>query len=642
MIRIDNVALLKNKFDEVWNFYASTEGSLNRDHIKTSATRNGLPTLSVNYEGNEIYLHSKYDPINEAKQWLADYEDQIQDYDHVFFYGIGFGYHVEVLMNKYPNKSFSMYEPDLSVFYEYICNRDLTDLPIKNLKRIIVEYTPSFLDIGIDRFLSSFNDKVLIVVHPIYSRVYAEKEKRFNAAFTKAIEQKRTHLAATSSFEKLWTINSMHNFIKVLETPNILKDMKDFFKGKPVLMVAAGPSLEDEFDNIRYIKENRLAYIFAIGSANKALLAQGIFPDAVTTYDPNVYNHLTFEEIITQNLSNIPIIFGTSVGYKTVELYPGPMLHMVTNQDPVSAYYLKGENIIENNEFVTDAPTIAVITMELLQKLGCELLIMVGQNFAFKNNQYYSQGVNYVYRTNELSQSELDSMEMVESVDGGEVQTMKGHSTGRRQMESYLSKMTGIRVVNTTIGGAKIQGAEFVTLEQIIETELKIAVVDPDWYKVEATKYNLDKLSLQVENMEKSREELVYIFEQISKTLQKMETLVAYNESTQLRKMFPKLDKLMKKLLINHFYDVYLNPALRLKRDNLNNSVIPLREMKETVEKGRKIKNLFGSYIYDCQNMFQSLEDMVMKVQQYIRLTIDERRAEANNDANTADTVLAE
>ncbi|NHN33874.1 motility associated factor glycosyltransferase family protein [Paenibacillus agricola] len=642
MIKIDNVALLKNKFSEVWSYYAASEGMLKREHINLKTAKNGLPTLSVMFEGNETFLHSKYDPIHESEQWLAEYEERVHEYEHVFFYGVGFGYHIETLMKKYSNKSFSIYEPDASVFYEYISNRNLSELPLKSLKRIMIEYVPSVLWLEIDRFLSAFNDKVLIITHPIYSRVYAEQTNRFQEYFTKAIEQKRTHLASTSSYEKLWTVNSMHNFIKVLETPNILRDMKGFFKDKPVLMVAAGPSLEEEFEHIKYIKENRLAYIIAIGSANKALLSQGIFPDAVTSYDPNIYNHLTYEEIITQKLSNIPMIFGTSVGYKTVELYPGPMLHMVTIQDPVSVYYLQEERLLENGEFVTDAPSIAVITLELLHKLECNLLIMVGQNFAFKNNQYYSTGVNYTYRTNELSDSENADMEMVESVDGGEVQTMKGHSVGRIQMEQYLSRMTNIKVVNTTKNGAKIQGTEFITLEQIIETELKEQVVDPQWYMTTPNPYNLDKLSHQVENMEKSRQELRELFEQLAKTLQKMETLVTYNEATQLKKMFPKLDKITKKFLANDFYKVFLSPALRLAREQLNNSIIPIREIADMVEKARKTKNVFGQYVYDCQNMFQTLENMVMNVQQYIRMTIDERRAEENNDANPADTVLAE
>jgi hypothetical protein len=641
MIRIDNVALLKNKFSEVWDFYSALESELKLDHIKVMKSRSGLPTLSILHNGNDVFLHSKYDPINEAEQWLTQYEDQIDQYEHIFFYGIGFGYHVEALMNKFSNKSFSIFEPDISVFYKYICNRDLNELPIKNLKRILVEYNAEFLAIAIDRFLSSFHENVLIVVHPIYERIYAEQVSRFNFCFKKAIEQKRTHLATTAGFERLWTVNSMHNFIKALDTPNILRDMKGFFKGKPVVMVAAGPSLEDEFENLRYIKENRLAYIFAIGSANKALLSQGIFPDAVTTYDPNLYNHLTFEEIIVQNLNNIPMIFGTSVGYKTVELYPGPMLHMVTAQDPVSVYYLEDERLLENGQNVTDAPTIAVITLELLSKLECDLLIMVGQNFAFKNEQYYSSGVNYAYRTNELTESERNDLEMVESVDGGQVQTMRGHSLGRVQMEHYLSQLSGIRVVNTTKGGAKIQGTEYVTLDQIIEKELKKPVVNPDWFKVKSRGYNLDKLEAQVDLMEKSRVELIELFEQLGKTLHKMETLVDYNETAQLRKMFPKLDKLMKKLLNNPFYTVFLNPALRLSRDKLNNSIIPLREMADMVEKARKIKNTFGPYVYECQMLYQSLADMVMKVQMYIKLTIEERRAEAQY-ADTTDTVLAE
>ncbi len=38
------------------------------------------------------------------------------------------------------------------------------------------------------------------------------------------------------------------NFKEVLNTPNVLLEKKDQFKGKPAILVAAGPSLNEEIE----------------------------------------------------------------------------------------------------------------------------------------------------------------------------------------------------------------------------------------------------------------------------------------------------------------------------------------------------------------------------------------------------------
>lgn len=161
----------------------------------------------------------------------------------------------------------------------------------------------------------------------------------------------------------------MKNFGEVLNTPNILLEKKGEFKDKPAIIVAAGPSLNEEIENIRYIKENGLAYIFSVGSAVNTLVYHNIYPDAATTYDPGKFNQNVFTKIKEKEIKDIPMVFGSSVGYETLLNYPGKKYHMITSQDSVSNYYLRNENN-KPIDMVYDAPTIAVVTLQLLYELG--------------------------------------------------------------------------------------------------------------------------------------------------------------------------------------------------------------------------------------------------------------------------------
>ena len=149
------------------------------------------------------------------------------------------------------------------------------------------------------------------------------------------LKNKRSGIRTDYAFQERWILNSMKNFKEVLSTPNILLEKKGQFKDKPAILVAAGPSLNEEIENIRYIKDNGLAYIFSVGSAINTLIYHDIYPDAACTYDPTVNNQKVFEKTKERGIKEIPMIFGSSVGYETLVDYPGNKYHMITSQDTV-------------------------------------------------------------------------------------------------------------------------------------------------------------------------------------------------------------------------------------------------------------------------------------------------------------------
>ena len=260
----------------------------------------------------------------------------------------------------------------------------------------------------------------------------------------------------------------MKNFKEVLNTPNILLEKKDQFKDKPAILVAAGPSLNEEIENIRYIKDKGLAYIFSVGSAINTLIYHDIYPDAACTYDPTVHNQKVFEKTKERGIKEIPMIFGSSVGYETLVNYPGDKYHMITSQDTVSNYYLKNKDGKSIN-IVQDAPSIAVVTVQLLYALGFSPIILVGQNLAYRGKERHSEGVHY---SSEVTEAEMKNGIWVKDVYGNEILTNEGFNRMRQQMELYINGFPNINVINTTKGGAHIEGTSFIELKDIIDTDL--------------------------------------------------------------------------------------------------------------------------------------------------------------------------
>ncbi|QGQ93524.1 DUF115 domain-containing protein [Paenibacillus psychroresistens] len=592
MIFNKNMEVLKLRYLNAWEYITDRASKLEDLDSLVFPAKNGQPNIKLDLDGKTAYLHSQYNPENEAEQWIAGYHASVKEAKHVFFYGFGMGYHLDKLMrnSKIP---YTIYEPNPSVFYNFMQTKLLSDMPIQKLSNVFIGDSA---DHYIRYYLENFTTDVLIIINPAYERHYPEQTKLFIDIFKEQIRIKAANYKALMGYERLWTYNSESNFKTVLNTQNVIREKKSFFMDKPVILVAAGPSLEDEFDNLRYIKENGLAYIFSVGSAIKALLAQDIYPDAVLSYDPNTYNHRVFNDIIDNKINTIPLIYGSSVGTETVKIYPGPMLHMFTSQDFISAYYL-------DEEAIQDATSIAILTLQLLAKLNVKTIVLVGQNFAIRNNQFYSKGISYQERPTELTDQERSVLINVESVDGGIAQTQEMHNLSRKQMEHFINAAPHVEVINSTKGGAAIKGTTYIELSEVIKQRLSVKVVEEDWFRGDTTSYDKEVIESRMNAMLKQHEEFGKMMVNIVKIIKKLEVTAHTFHGTKTAAVVNQISLINQELFENLYYSVYLKPMMRVQHDIFQKSLSELNSIENIIEKARAIVKIFGAFILYCQEV---------------------------------------
>ncbi|ATW25684.1 motility associated factor glycosyltransferase family protein [Candidatus Formimonas warabiya] len=616
MILTDNIIVLKQLNPDIWEKIKGLEGEMAQSLIKVVLSKSGLSTITID-EAGEVYLHSKYDPQNEAARFISQYkEEDLEKYEHIFFYGFGLGYHVAECMKKFPEKDFSIYEPSKEVFFHALSVTILKELPLKHLKNLFIEFQPDDLDSYLNSFVGSMNKETLLVAMPGYERCFSEHYRRFNSEFVQRLKNRKVALNINLAFEKLWTINSLMNFAEVAKTPNILHDIdKSHFKDKPAVLVSAGPSLEEELDNLKYIKEKGLAYIFAVGSAVKALVGKGISPDAVCSYDPTPSNRNMYAEVKQLKITHIPLIFGSSVYCETLGTYPGPKVHMVISQDTVAPFYLSHPQ--GNLHKLIDAPSIAVVTLELLIKLGCNPIILVGQNLAFRNDRWYAKGIYEEDLEKQTERVKKASLE-VEDVYGGKVRTEDSLNRMRLQMEQYLYIFSPCRVINTTKGGAKIDGADFVPLEAVMKDCLTKRVVTNWLTGQESAQYSTKHKLEQAKIMDESYQECLQLLDKVNQILLDLEKQAAKNYSNRISHLFPKLDKGFKQLANNIFFLFFLLPMNRVRHDLLVNNISEMRLEKNIIEKAGKVGKSFGPFINDCRKDLQLIEPYFRDVQEII------------------------
>lgn len=616
MILTSNYQALQKKFPSILEAVKATEIECRSKPIEVVPAKNGEPTLLLKMSGRTSYIHSQYDPTKEAESIISQYKD-VGKYDCVLFYGVGLGYHIKAFTKKYPDKRIVIYEPKIAVFYQYLCTSELSVLNLQNIDNIFLEFHPNDAGRILTEFLKNVGGEILVITLPTYERLFQEQTKFFLSLFKEIVKQSVSLIQINHEFSIRWVTNSISNFNKVLNTRSVLRDCGAAFEKKPVILVSAGPSLQMEVENLKRIKEARLAYIFAVGSANKVLLAQNILPDAVCSYDPTIYNEDVFKEIIDQGIKTIPLIFGSSVGKELLHKYPGPLLHFITSQDTVAANYLNKNSTLDDN-IIGDEPSIAVIMLQILFNLKCGPIILVGQNLAINNNQYYSTGIEYVGRTNEIMEEEIIRFEVVNSVEDEQIYTLPELNLMRKSMERMIARNPQQEVINTTKGGAAIAGSQYVPLIHVMEERLQASIVQDDWYQVNSSKYNIEYASKQAIDMEMAYAKLKILLEEAAEIIRRLDNFVQNKDSSQLEKWLVKLGKTNKSIFENICYKIFVQPMCRSHLDIFNRELTRIKRESNALKKAQSVVQVFGKYFYQVQfitiNMVELLDDLHIQI----------------------------
>lgn len=618
---IDNIKILKNKYPNIYKIMANYDKEM-YETILIEKAKDGNSTMKYIDDNKSIYIHSKYYPKKESETIVEDFFDLEGEAEHIIVYGVGLGYHILALSEKYPKAKFSLIEPSFEILYAFLCEINLKDIELENIYIDDGSYVEKLVD---NIVVNNKTNENKIFTLTSYKNIFENKYKMFLDDFMKLLKSKRSSISVNYNFQKRWVVNSLKNFSTTINTKNILLQDRSIYKNKAAVIVSAGPSLEDELENIRKIRDNNLAYIFSAGSSISTLIKNGIYPHATTSYDPGQFNYNVFNEIYRNDIKDIPLIYGTSVGFETIDKYPGEKLHMITSQDMISQFLIQSssKNKIEG---IIDSPSIAIINLQLLYRLGFSKIILVGQNFAYRDKKRYSSGIEY---ENEHVDDEIIKKSIkVKSVTGDFVYTNYAFNQMREQMEQYISVCKGATVINTTQGGAHIDGAQFMSLNDVINNYLTDEnCVKNDWeHTKETDSYDFDYLDNNNKILVKSYYEIKDILKEISGLNDKIFSLAKNQNIKQLEFMYNKIDEIFSKLLNNLFYEIALKPMHRVEFELLGNEVNNIKKLTNPLIKAERMVNEIGKFVYRCYEDYNSLSEYFNEMQEAIELKIKEKK----------------
>ncbi len=427
---------------------------------------------------------------------------------------------------------------------------------------------------------------------PQYKRLYDSEIREFYAAFVNAINSKKAQVRTNLAFEKRWIINAIKNFESVAKTRNILDIPNVNFNRSTAFIVSAGPSLNYELENLKseVVKDN--AYVFAMGSANKALLNAGIRPDAIFSYDPSTKNANVLD-LYHETARDVPLVFSSTIGnesIKSTELENA--YHFILSQDTLYKHFT---GISDKTIIINDSPSVAVIALQIILKLGFDKIVFVGQNLALLDGKNYADNIVHKHLKGNTIKGNLT----VEDVHGDLVETTDSLLRMKENIELYIKHNPGAVYINTTKNGAKIEGAPYKPMDEVLEI-LKQSVK-----KIELSDYEgrssveKDKVLKNIEKLLKIRDKFLEDVAKKEKSLKTLEGDLKEGKIPQDNKYVTRLYEDFRSLDKNVYLKDFLAVMLRTYLSIFRAEVFAINREQESKEKYTTLLNKYNTiYTY--------------------------------------------
>ncbi len=415
-----------------------------------------------------LYLHSRIDPEDEARRFAEAIE-----MGETFCYivgGFGLGHHVKALHARLRGDAFLVVtESNLALLRAAMEAVDLADLFAGDKCVLLTR-----LDKGeIQNRLEPRNSLMMMgsqfVAHPPSDRIDGEFQAGMRKLLADHLTYCRMSLVTLVANSRVTCRNVAYNLPRFVSTPPI-DVLRDRFKGCPGIVVSAGPSLRRNIDQLAGLKGR--AVICAVQTTFKMLLDRGIEPDFVTSLDYHELSKRFFEDIPATCRTHL--VAEPKVTWHVIDTYRGPTSLL----DNRWARLCLGDGLA-GRDGLKAGSTVAHLAFYLNLYMGCDPIIMVGQDLGYTDHVYYVPGTSMhdlwrseLNRFNTIEMREWERivrhrriLQKVKDIHGQEIYTDEQLFTYLQQFEGDFAQVPG-RVIDATEGGVRKEGTRVMSLRE--------------------------------------------------------------------------------------------------------------------------------------------------------------------------------
>lgn len=404
-------------------------------------TSSGEWTIAVKKE-SRFYLHTNGVVWKEART-LAEQWYQIQK-DTYYIYGLGLGYHIQALLELDESIQVVVLEGNIDIV-EYCKKYGIfSDLEKEERVKIIIDKTYQ----AVSKYLKQLDKNSTFVMHYPSIRAISQLHIR---------EQLEEYFMQVNTIESQLNRLIRNFYSNIKNTSKYAQELEIKFKNKDIYLIAAGPSLDNNLEELKYVDREK-SIILSVGTVLKKLLKAGICPDygILTDGNSNIYSQVYEIE------KEIPLILLSTVHESILKYYKGDTYLLFQYEFELAEKFAE-----ENNLFlVKTGGSVITTALDFCVQMNCSRIVLVGADMAYTGYRDHANGVSFGQNI------EKQRFIMVEGIKAKEVPTTKNLNIYRKWIERYIREYQGdTKIINATEGGAKIHGILEQTLKETIWKE---------------------------------------------------------------------------------------------------------------------------------------------------------------------------
>jgi hypothetical protein len=476
----------------------------------------GAITLVARDDQGEFRLHSPYDPVTEAERQLKKITQGRPSNEVPVIVGFGLGYIVEQTAAATWFKRAVVLEPNEGDFLLALGLRDLSGLLRNERLSFVVGHDASASAVQISRALAK---RQHYAWHPWITPAMARRHLAFSKECFKDLSSTLTVVQTTArtkySKSQLFQDNAIENLPDICGSRGV-SEFEGVWADKPVVVVAAGPSLDKQMAALKEVSGRIL--LIAVGQAWRSLRAAGIVPEFVVSVDPNQVMLAHFEGVEPAG----EWLIADSCCYPEIlsMFYPRLIVGHATEDREVMFDALCGPR-----GGLRSGGSVANSAFSFAMTMGANPVILIGQDLAFTGGRSHVEG--NVYGKNYAGDlARQRGMRPVAGYYDDEVYTNSQMDAYRLWFESQAVINEDLTLINATEGGAKIKGAEQMPFSEVIARYAEDAPGDLLQTAFEQTagsevlssdqlEKNFAKMTARLERIESHAQELVTICQQL-------------------------------------------------------------------------------------------------------------------------------
>lgn len=429
--------------------------------------------------GRSRSLASAKRPIIEGER-LAERVD-LEASGAVVVMGFGLGHHVRALAERM--REFGVlivFEPDLGLLRAVLERVDCSAWIAQT--RLVIATDPDD-HAGLAARLSGLDALIAlgltIVEHPPSAPRLGAAATAFGRTVTGVVRAVRTTVTTTLVQVEPTLRNLLMNLDHYTGCGGI-GELAGTKAGTPAVVVSAGPSLRRNLDLLAEPGVRDRVTIIAVQTVLKPMLERGIKPHYVVALDYHEISRRFYEGLTRESVEGVTLVVEPKANPAILDAFPGEI--RVAKDDRLDM--LLGE-LAPAHAAIRPGATVAHLAYYFARHLGCDPVILIGQDLGFTDGQYYAAGA----AIHEVWSAELNEFRTLEMLEWERIARAKSvlHRTtdvyGRAiftddQMHSYLTQFQadfledtrrGLRVIDATEGGVKKQHTEIMTLQAALE-----------------------------------------------------------------------------------------------------------------------------------------------------------------------------